>query len=43
MAQRFYGSVNLTRKMEASVALDLLTQPDLLAKIKKEHAALKGK
>lgn len=43
MAQRFYGSVNLTLKVEASVALDLLTQPDLLARIKKEHAALRGK
>jgi amidohydrolase len=30
-------------KVQASVALDLLTQPDLLAKIKKEHAALRGK
>ena len=30
-------------KVEASVALDLLTQPDLLARIKKEHALLKGK
>jgi hypothetical protein len=33
----------VSTKVEASVALDLLTQPDLLAKIKKEHAALKGK
>ncbi|HQM91864.1 MAG TPA: hypothetical protein PLK84_08045, partial [Syntrophales bacterium] len=30
-------------KVEASVALDLLTRPDLLARIKKEHALLKGK
>jgi metal-dependent amidase/aminoacylase/carboxypeptidase family protein len=30
-------------KVEASVALDLLTQPNLLEKIRKEHAALKGK
>ena len=33
----------VSTKVEASVALDLLTQPDLLAKIKKEHAGLKGK
>jgi metal-dependent amidase/aminoacylase/carboxypeptidase family protein len=33
----------VSAKVEASVALDLLTQPDLLAKIKKDHAALKGK
>jgi metal-dependent amidase/aminoacylase/carboxypeptidase family protein len=33
----------VSTKVEASVALDLLTQPDLLANIKKEHAALKGK
>ncbi len=30
-------------KVEASVALDLLTKPALLEQIKKEHAALKGK
>jgi len=30
-------------KVEASVALDLLTKPVLLEQIKKEHAALKGK
>jgi amidohydrolase len=33
----------IATKVEASVALDLLTQPALLEKIKKEHAALKGK
>jgi len=33
----------VSTKVEASVALDLLTQSDLLAKIKKEHTALKGK
>jgi len=30
-------------KVQASVALDLLTQPALLEKIKKEHSLLKGK
>jgi amidohydrolase len=32
-----------TTKVEASVALDLFTQPALLDKIKKEHTQLKGK
>jgi hypothetical protein len=30
-------------KVEASVALDLLTKPVFLEQIKKEHSALKGK
>lgn len=33
----------IAAKVEASAALDLLTQPTLLETVKKEHAALKGK